>query len=192
MDKLTIRTYAPIALLTLALTQSAFAAQGKQVEKLDRGVIAIATGSGVFISWRVLGVDEPDTRFNLYRDGVRLNDVPLEASNFTDGTGTPAAQYAVRPVVQGQEKKDEPAAATWNQPYLRIPVQRPAGGVTPKGEAYTYDINDGTPADLDGERFVEVQPARVTQANAQLDSAWLQAVFVHAVDAAAASRLVAP
>ncbi|KQV37960.1 rhamnogalacturonan lyase [Massilia sp. Root335] len=156
MDKPTIRTYAPIALLALTLTQSAFAAQGKQVEKLDRGVIAIATGSGVFISWRVLGVDDPDTRFNLYRDGVRLNDVPLEASNFTDAAGSPAAHYAVRPVVKGQEKKDEPAAATWNQPFLRIPVQRPAGGVTPKGEAYTYDINDGTPADLDGDGQYEL------------------------------------
>lgn len=151
-----IRTFAPVALLTLALTQSAFAAQGKQVEKLDRGVVAMATGSGVFISWRVLGVDDPGTRFNLYRDGVRLNDIPLDASNFTDATGTPAARYTVRALVDGHEKKDEAAGATWSQPVLRIPVQRPAGGVTLKGEAYTYDLNDGTPADLDGDGQYEL------------------------------------
>jgi rhamnogalacturonan endolyase len=151
-----IRIFAPVALLALALTPSAFAGQGKQVEKLDRGVVAMATGSGVFISWRVLGVDDPGTRFNLYRDGVRLNDVPLEASNFTDPTGTPAARYSVRAIVDGHEKKDEAAGATWSQPVLRIPVQRPAGGVTPKGETYTYDINDGTPADLDGDGQYEL------------------------------------
>ena len=156
MDNITIRHLAPIALLALALTQSALAAQGKQVEKLDRGVVAIASGGGVFVSWRVLGVDEPDTRFNLDRDGVRLNDVPLVASNFMDASGTPAAHYAVRAIVKGQEKKDEAAGATWNQPFLRIPVQRPAGGVTPKGEAYTYDVNDGTPADLDGDGRYEL------------------------------------
>ena len=48
------------------------------------------------------------------------------------------------------------------------------------------------PADLHGARFVDVQLARVTQANAQLDSASLQAVFVHLVDAAAAQKLAAP
>jgi len=151
-----IRTIAPIGLLALALTQSALAAQGKQVEQLDRGVVAVATGGGVFVSWRVLGVDDPDTRFNLYRDGVRLNGAPLEASNFTDPSGTPAARYTVRPIVQGHEKKDEAAGATWSQPFLRIPVQRPAGGVTLKGEAYTYDLNDGTPADLDGDGQYEL------------------------------------
>lgn len=151
-----IRTIAPIGLLALALTQSALAAQGKQVEQLDRGVVAVATGGGVFVSWRVLGVDDPDTRFNLYRDGIRLNGAPLEASNFTDPSGTPAARYTVRPIVQGHEKKDEAAGATWSQPFLRIPVQRPAGGVTPNGEAYTYDLNDGTPADLDGDGQYEL------------------------------------
>ena len=151
-----IRTIAPIGLLALALTQSALAAQGKQVEQLDRGVVAVATGGGVFVSWRVLGVDDPDTRFNLYRDGIRLNGAPLEASNFTDPSGTPAARYTVRPIVQGHEKKDEAAGATWSQPFLRIPVQRPSGGVTPKGEAYTYDLNDGTPADLDGDGQYEL------------------------------------
>lgn len=48
------------------------------------------------------------------------------------------------------------------------------------------------PADLDGAKYVDVQLARVTQANARLDSARLQGVFVHAVDAAAAAKLAAP
>lgn len=48
------------------------------------------------------------------------------------------------------------------------------------------------PADLDGMKWIELQLARVTQTNAQLDSARLQGVFMHAVDAAAAPKLAAP
>ncbi|QGZ42742.1 rhamnogalacturonan lyase [Pseudoduganella flava] len=150
------RNFAPIALLTLALTQSAVAAQGKQVEKLDRGAVAIATANGVFVSWRVLGTDDAETRFNIYRDGVKLNAAPLDVSNYADAGGTASAAYAIRPVVKGKEKQAEAAQATWNQPYLRIPLQQPAGGTTPDGVAYTYDANDGTPADLDGDGQYEL------------------------------------
>jgi rhamnogalacturonan endolyase len=150
------RTFAPIALLTLTLMQSAFASQGKQVEKLDRGAVAIATGSSVFVSWRVLGTDDADTRFNLYRDGVKLNADPLTVSNFTDAAGTAVSKYEIRLVIKDKEKKGEAALATWSEPVLRIPLQIPEGGVTPTGVAYTYEANDGTPADLDGDGQYEL------------------------------------
>ena len=150
------RTFAPIALLTLTLMQSAFAAQDKQLEKLDRGVVAITAGSDVFVSWRVLGSDVDETRFNVYRDNVKLNAAPLQASNFTDTAGSAGATYSVRPVFKGKELKGESAGATWAEPVLRIPLQQPAGGVTPDGVAYTYEMNDGTPADLDGDGKYEL------------------------------------
>ncbi|WEF30718.1 hypothetical protein [Pseudoduganella chitinolytica] len=121
----------PIALLALTLQQSAAADTGKQVEKLDRGVVAVATGSGVFVGWRVLGTDAADTRFNMYRDGVLLNAAPLEASNFVDPTGTAAAQYVVRTVVKGSEKDKDNAGTVWPQAVLRIPVEAPAGASRP-------------------------------------------------------------
>lgn len=150
------RTFAPIALLTLTLMQSAFAGQDKQLEKLDRGVVAITAGSDVFVSWRVLGSDVDETRFNVYRDNVKLNAAPLQASNFTDTAGSAGATYSVRPVFKGKELKGESAGATWAEPVLRIPLQQPAGGVTPDGVAYTYEMNDGTPADLDGDGKYEL------------------------------------
>jgi rhamnogalacturonan endolyase len=44
-----------------------------QMEKLDRGVVALpnSSGSGKFVSWRFLGTDDPSrTTFNLKRNGV--------------------------------------------------------------------------------------------------------------------------
>ena len=48
-------------------------AQPKQMEKLDRGLVALKTDPGVFLSWRLLGTEPVDARFNIYRDGKRIN-----------------------------------------------------------------------------------------------------------------------
>ncbi|QBE66680.1 rhamnogalacturonan lyase [Pseudoduganella lutea] len=152
------RTFAPIALLTLGLLQSAYADPGRKLEKLDRGAVAIAAGANVFVSWRVLGTDDPGTRFNIYRDDVKLNAEPLDVSNFTDRAGTAGARYLIRPVVKDKEKKgqEDYAIPTWTESVLRIPLDKPADGVTPTGQAYSYEMNDGTPADLDGDGKYEL------------------------------------
>lgn len=70
------------------------------MESLGRGVVAVRTGAdSTFLSWRVLGLDEPTTGFNLYRstDGeepVRLNGSPLLVSNYTDTAAPDAATHA--------------------------------------------------------------------------------------------------
>lgn len=158
------RSFASSALVLLlahspfVFAQSQFtpAAPGKQMERLDRGVVAVPVNSAVFVSWRVLGTDAAGTRFNLYRDGVKVNAAPLEASNYADGAGTAASRYAVRSVLNGREATPTEAAAPWSEPFLRIPVQQPAGGITPDGVAYTYEMNDGTAADLDGDGRYEL------------------------------------
>ncbi|MET0319326.1 MAG: rhamnogalacturonan lyase, partial [Duganella sp.] len=132
------------------------AAAGKQIERLDRGAVAIKSGNGVFVSWRQLATDAADTTFNVYRDGQKLNGAPLNALNYSDGNGSPTDHYAVRAVVGGVEQADASAGATWATPYKSIPVQTPAGGTTPDGVAYTYEINDGAPADLDGDGTYEL------------------------------------
>ncbi|TWI69467.1 rhamnogalacturonan endolyase [Pseudoduganella lurida] len=144
-------------LLALTFLQPALAAPARQVERLDRGLVALPAGGGIFLSWRVLGSDAADTRFNVYRDDVKLNAAPLDASNFTDAGGNASARYTIRPVVKDKEVKTLGSSATvWNAAWLRIPVQQPAGGTTPDGVAYTYEMNDGTPADLDGDGKYEL------------------------------------
>ncbi|QRK09677.1 rhamnogalacturonan lyase [Archangium violaceum] len=41
-------------------------------------------------------------------------------------------------------------------PYLKIALSKPAGGTTPDGVAYTYEANDGSVADLDGDGEYEL------------------------------------
>ncbi|MBO0725261.1 MAG: carbohydrate-binding protein [Blastocatellia bacterium] len=139
------------------------------MENLGRGVVAVrSTTTEVFISWRVLGTDPPDTAFNLYRSTgggapTLLNASPITgATNFIDSAAnfTQTNAYFVRPIVFGIEQS--PSASftlTANAPvqqYLRIPLQVPPPGVTPAGESYTYSPNDCSVGDLDGDGEYEI------------------------------------
>jgi rhamnogalacturonan endolyase len=146
-------------LALLAMAGSAHAvitSPGKQIENLNRGAVAIKSPAGVFISWRQLAGDAAGTTFNVYRNGSKLNANPLDALNYTDAAGTTASSYAVRAVVGGVEQPAFEAGATWANIYKSIPVQAPPAGTTPTGQAYTYEINDGSAADLDGDGTYEI------------------------------------
>ena len=54
-------------ILFLLLFVSLKALSQRQMENLDRGIIAIKDKGQFFISWRVLGIDPDDVAFNLYR-----------------------------------------------------------------------------------------------------------------------------
>jgi rhamnogalacturonan endolyase len=135
-----------------------------QMERLSRGVIAVRTSSSqVYIGWRLFGNDPAGVAFNLYRSSnggtpTLLNGTPLTGStNFVDTSAptTQANRYFVRAVVGGIEQQDSAsftlAANAPTQQYLQIPLQIPAGGTTPAGEAYTYTANDSSIGDLDGD-----------------------------------------
>ena len=57
------------------------------MENLDRGLVAVNKGAGkVFISWRLLGTEAPDTGFILYRTTGAGAPVKLNAAPLTQGT----------------------------------------------------------------------------------------------------------
>ncbi|MFG6432266.1 rhamnogalacturonan lyase [Roseateles sp. LYH14W] len=141
--------------LLLAGTAAA-QADTRQVEKLDRGVVALSTSSGVFVSWRLLGTEPAGVRFNVYRDGKRINGEPQALTNLVDAQGRADSLYSVRAVVAGREQAAPAGTAPLSQPYLRVPLQKPEGGTTPDGVAYAYQMNDGAPADLDGDGQYEL------------------------------------
>ncbi|GAB3537663.1 rhamnogalacturonan lyase [Pontibacter brevis] len=140
--------------LFLFLISSQATAQ-RQMEYLNRGVVAVHTGSdSVFVSWRLLGTDPEATAFNLYRKTgnkkpVKLNRKPLtESTNYTD-TGVnlnQAPSYFVRPVLNGKEQAPSESAIVWRQNYLTIPLQTPEG----------YSSNDASVGDLNGDGQYEV------------------------------------
>lgn len=135
----------------------AHAAGPRQMEYLDRGVVAVKTGSGVFISWRLLGTEGSNVAFNVYRDGIKVNTSPITGStNLQDAGGTSSSKYTVRAVVGGTEQAASAAAGVWGSNYLSVPLQVPAGGTTPDGVAYTYSANDASAGDLDGDGQYEL------------------------------------
>ncbi|MCP2263577.1 rhamnogalacturonan lyase [Promicromonospora thailandica] len=136
------------------------AAQG--TEPLGRGLVAAATSEGVFLSWRLLapevtghtgdGLTGPG--FAVYRDGRRIAKV-TGATNFSDPAGSPGSRYRVVPL-SGPNKGRAASAEVWADGHLDIPLDKPADGVTPAGETYTYRANDASVADLDGDDEYEL------------------------------------
>lgn len=75
----------------------------RQMEALDRGLVAVKTENGVFISWRVLG-NEKETAFNVYKNGKLFKSVSSkQATNLTDKSGNLEDKYVVKAVVKGKE-----------------------------------------------------------------------------------------
>ena len=73
-------------LLLTAATTTTFAQ--RQTDRLDRGLVAMKSGTGVYLSWRILGEEYYDVTYNVYRDGVKITETPLTVSNFRDTAGT--------------------------------------------------------------------------------------------------------
>lgn len=145
------RPYLFLLLLFSALSPGRLTAQ-KQMERLNRGVVAVRTGSSqVYIGWRLFGNDPAGIGFNVYRNATLLNATPItNSTNYVDNISTNSA-YTVRPVINGVEQPASEPASVWSQNYLNIPLQIPAGGTTPSGESYTYSVNDCSVGDLDGD-----------------------------------------
>lgn len=130
---------------------------GRQMEYLDRGVVAVKVSNGVFISWRMFGTDPQNIAFNLYRNGTKINSAPItSATNYVDSAGTTGSTYYIRPVLNGAEQPQSETAKVWGQIYHSIPLQIPSGGTTPDGVSYTYSANDCSVGDLDGDGQYEI------------------------------------
>lgn len=126
------------------------AAAGPMGENLDRGVIAMKTSSGVFVSWRSLTADAKDLTFDVYRDGVKVNTEPITAgTNFSDPAGTTTSKYQIK-ASDGTESK---LTSVEGDVYKRIHLDRPAKD--PRTNA-TYTPNDCSVGDVDGDGEYEI------------------------------------
>lgn len=144
-----------IILLLFIPHEKAGAAPARQMEYLDRGVTAVKVNNGIFITWRVLGTEQSNVSYNLYRGSTKLANI-TGASNYLDPTGTTGSVYEVSAVVNGNEQKKSSPVGVWDKNYLQIPLQIPSGGVTPDGVSYTYSPNDCSVGDLDGDGQYEI------------------------------------
>jgi len=127
-----------------------------RMEYLTRGVHAVPDGKGkIFVSWRLLGTENNDLAFNLYRTTNKkttlLNKQPIiKATNFTDASAdtNQANTYTVKTIINNKEEKTGvsytlPANA---KSYISIPLKTPTG----------YSANDASVGDMDGDGVYEV------------------------------------
>ncbi|MFC5284493.1 rhamnogalacturonan lyase [Pedobacter alpinus] len=126
----------------------------RQMEYLDRGLIAVKENNGkVFVSWRVLGTDLDGIAFNLYRKSgeqspIKLNENPITgATNFIDfkADSNVNNSYFVKSILKNKETEEAGsftiAAKAPIQQYLAIKLKSIAG----------YQPNDVSVGDLDGD-----------------------------------------
>ena len=122
----------------------------KQMEYLDRGTVAVKVNGGVYLSWRLLGTENYDTAFDVYRDNVKIATVST-STNYTDSTV--GNKYTIVP--SGKPVSSGNAVTVQQNQYFEIPLDRPDGGTSESGD-YTYSPNDATPADVDGDGQYEI------------------------------------
>ncbi|MET9825703.1 rhamnogalacturonan lyase [Streptomyces sp. NPDC006349] len=143
--------------LTTLAPDTAQAATARQVEALDRGVVSVHTGDGNLVGWRWLGTDPDNVAFNVYRAGTKVNSAPITGSTTYFHAGAPShADYTVRAVVNGTEQADSVHAIQFRAGYKDVPISPPAGGTTPDGVSYTYEANDASVGDLDGDGALDL------------------------------------
>ncbi|HNY77827.1 MAG: rhamnogalacturonan lyase [Sedimentisphaerales bacterium] len=120
----------------------------RQMEWLDRGLVAVQRSDGtVYVGWRMLGTEPDSIAFNVYRDGVRVNETPIaDSTNFVDDRGAGDATYAVCAIFDGSQAAPSKPATVWKQDYVTVPLRTPEG----------YRPNDASVGDLDGDGAYEV------------------------------------
>lgn len=129
-----------------------------QMEKLDRGVVAVRENpETVVVSWRYLSSDPENQAFDVYRDGKKVNSKPITDATFYKDNykGSKAAKYEVR-ATKGKSTGEFTLPADAPLGYINISLDKPALGVDPYGKEYFYTANDASVGDVDGDGQYEI------------------------------------
>ena len=152
-------------LASLCLTANA----QRKTDALDRGLVAIPTGSTGssatnLLTWRRLADEYFDVTYNVYKDGA------LVASNLTNTnysvSGGSTNTYQIAAVVNGVEQSKCTAVSAWTQYVYKLSVRCATGYIdVPMATVYdrngtdvsaNYEPNDAEFADLDGDGQLEM------------------------------------
>lgn len=174
---LTPAAYAAKATETISYTYSA--GEGKtytrQMEKLGRGLAAVKTDSGVYLSWRLLdsedhrfGSSDSNVSFKIYRGSTEIAEV-TGSSNYLDEGASGSNTYCVAPVVNGKTGSKCASVssgrftAAGSSGYFDIPLVRPENETVyaPDGTTVVHNNIPFYPADcscgdVDGDGEYEI------------------------------------
>lgn len=157
--------YAVEAVTTSGITQRAEVTidmeaepKKRRMETLGRGLVAMMTDNGVFLSWRLNAYEyDKGIDFIIYRNDDLITESPItDSTNYLDKDGKADDIYVVKAVCNGLAEKHGASAAVINAPYLSIPLDKPADITTPDGKTYSYTANDASVGDLDGDGEYEI------------------------------------
>jgi len=138
--------------MATAMSMQAQITPSSQMERLDRGVVAVPATTGNFVSWRLLGTDDDqNTRFDLLRDGIVIAS-DLVKTNYTDRQGTAASKYQIVTKANGRDDETSEPVGRWANSYLTVKLDRPAIGAN----GGTYTPNDCSVGDVDGDGQYEI------------------------------------
>lgn len=145
-----------LPLFMLGMLSGTASAQ-RATDVLDRGLVAVQVKAdsklnkegGIFCSWRMPAEEYYDVKYNIYRDGTKLNSEPLNVSNYLDKSGSTSSSYQVQAVVRGVPQQMSDAVTPWANNYLE--VQMDHGNLKS-----TYIPNDACMADVDGDGELEI------------------------------------
>ena len=149
-----LQLYIMSAMTMLAANANAQVTPVSQMEKLDRGVVALpaSTGKGNFVSWRFLGTDDENTTtFDLLR-GETMVKSDLYETNYVDASGTSTSTYRVVTKVNGEAVDTSAAVTAWGTLYKTLTLDRPETGA----QGGTYSPNDCSVGDVDGDGEYEI------------------------------------
>ena len=187
---------AVIPALVLALPLLSFA-HPRQMEAIDRGLVVSNVGkAGMLVSWRLLGTENADTEFNLYRDGEKIASIGKnEGTNFLDKSGKISSKYTVSAVVGGKEGEKKAVSFVFDSmvvyggrtfPYKVLKLDRPKSQVMPDSEKTVtgYTPDDMSVGDLDGdgeyEFIVKWMPDNFKDNSQQMEGSYTGTVFLDA------------
>ena len=144
--------------LSFAVAQGRYDFSKLKMENLGRGVVAVRENpEKVNVSWRYLSQDPESQSFDIYRNGKKINKVPIKDSTFFSDhyTGKEPAIYEVKPT-KGNIEGHYTLPAEAPLGYIDIPLDRPDLGVDIWGKEYFYNANDASIGDVDGDGEYEI------------------------------------
>lgn len=141
------------ASIVMPMTNTAHAASARYMEALDRGLVAMKTDSGIYMSWRLLGTENYNTSFNVYKNNSLIATVS-DSTNYLDASGTITDSYSVAP--SSGAKCSAVTAFSSGENFIDIPLAPLDDYIAPDGTAYEYEAKDASVGDLDGDGQYEI------------------------------------
>lgn len=137
--------------LSLSYADAAYGVGGNGkaiMEYLDRGIYAVKSGNGMFISWRYNANDSDTAEFRLYRDDKLIyTSKSGDPTCYQDNDGTASSKYRVDCLDGGKVTSSENCKFTSGSNYFDIPLKSPGS---------QYSPNDCCVGDVDGDGQYEI------------------------------------